>query len=301
MPILLSRPAHRARLRSAAALLVLALPLTALGDDTLEEENPRAVWGQFRTPQPGPARAVGAFSNGCLLGGARLPAQGPGYQAVELQRNAHYGHPETIRYVRELGERVASAELGSMLIGDLSQPRGGPAWRHGSHQSGLDVDVWLRLDQPTLTRRQRRNMRHPSVVASGTPRRVDPAMWSDAQAELVHLAAADPRVSRIFVDAAVKRDLCDREWEDRGWLRKIRHWPGHDDHMHVRLACPAGSRECVDQGPLPPGEGCGAELDAILDPPPPEPSAAEAPRRARPRPARPPMPDRCLALLEDAG
>ncbi|MEM9196140.1 MAG: penicillin-insensitive murein endopeptidase [Myxococcota bacterium] len=275
----------------------LATPFVegAFADDT--EENPRAVWGRFQTPKRGAPQAVGGYSNGCLLGAARLPAEGPGYQAVELQRNRRYGHPEAVRYVRELGERVESEGLGRMMIGDISQPRGGPAWRHGSHQTGLDVDIWLRLDQPELTRRARRNMDHPSVVTDGTPREVDPELWSDAQAELVHLAASDSQVSRIFLDAAIKRDLCDREWEDRSWLRKIRHWRHHDDHMHVRLSCPEGSRRCADQTPPPPGDGC-AELEAILNPPPPS-SDPPRPRRRVRRSYRPPMPDQCIALLEE--
>lgn len=31
-------------------------------------------------------------------------------------------------------------------------------------------------------------------------------------------------------------------------------------HMHVRLACPAGSDDCTSQDPPPEGDGCGAEL-----------------------------------------
>jgi penicillin-insensitive murein endopeptidase len=281
------------------------VPLTALADDPLVEsaverntatDSPRVVWGRFQTPLEARAEAIGGYSNGCLLGAAQLPAEGPGYQTVELQRNRRYGHSQTVGFLRELGEQVASAGLGRVLIGDIAQPRGGPASLHGSHQTGLDVDVWLRLEPSRLTRRQRQNMNHPSMVTDETPRRVHPERWSAGLAELVRLAASDARVTRILLDAAIKRDLCDRAWDDRSWLRKVRHWPGHDDHMHVRLACPRGSPECIDQAPPPPGEGCGPELDAILNPPP----APDGPvSRPRDRPP-PPMPDRCRAVVEDA-
>jgi penicillin-insensitive murein endopeptidase len=35
--------------------------------------------------------------------------------------------------------------------------------------------------------------------------------------------------------------------------------------MHVRLACPPGSSECVAQEPPPEGDGCGAELQSWFD------------------------------------
>ena len=43
---------------------------------------------------------------------------------------------------------------------------------------------------------------------------------------------------------------------DAAWLRKIRPWWDHTDHLHVRLNCPKGAPGCVDQDPLPPGDGC---------------------------------------------
>jgi penicillin-insensitive murein endopeptidase len=36
----------------------------------------------------------------------------------------------------------------------------------------------------------------------------------------------------------------------------------------VRLACPAGDTECVDQNPPPAGDGCGADLDYWFTPAP---------------------------------
>ena len=47
---------------------------------------------------------------------------------------------------------------------------------------------------------------------------------------------------------------------DRAWLNKIRPWWGHDDHFHIRLACPPDAGECQPQKPLPPGDGCDTDL-----------------------------------------
>ncbi len=221
---------------------------------------------------------------GCIAGAVLLPLEGPGYQAVDCSRRRHYGHPALVAFIGDLGRAVAARELGTMLVGDMSQPRGGPMPDgHVSHQGGLDVDVWFRLDVPALPRAVRDGIAQPRVVAAATGRPIA-ALWTDRNAELVRLAATDSRVSRVFVGAAIKRDLCERAWPDRAWLRVVRPWPGHDDHLHIRLRCPLDSPACVDQPALPPGESCRA---ADLAP------AFARERRERARPSRP-VPDRVL-------
>lgn len=211
-------------------------------------------WAMVPGPLPGSAQSIGRHGAACLVGAEQLPPEGVGYQAVDLSRRRHFGHPQLVDYVQDLGRRVAEAGLGPMLVGDMAQPRGGPMpWGHVSHQSGLDVDIWFRLDLPPLAREAREGLTQPILV--GASGELD-ARWTENSARLVHLAAQDPRVARIFVDAAIKRDLCARTWEERSWLRRVRPWPAHDEHLHVRLRCPADSPACIDQPEPPPGEGC---------------------------------------------
>lgn len=268
------KPAMRRSLARLCAGLGLAMPVPLLAEG----------WGEVTAPVAGPARSIGQPGAGCLAGAQALPSEGPGYQAVELQRNRYYGHPTLIDYLQALGERLSHAGIGPVLIGDLAQPRGGPmSYGHVSHQTGLDVDIWFRLDVPSLPADQRTGLAQPVLVdAEG---RLDPR-WSAAHARLVRLAADDPRVARVFVDAAIKRDLCAREWDDRTWLRRIRPWPAHDEHLHVRLRCPPGDEACIDQPEPPPGEGC----DAIAATP-------RAVVAAEPSPA-PPLPAACQSVLE---
>ena len=40
------------------------------------------------------------------------------------------------------------------------------------------------------------------------------------------------------------------------WLHKLRPWPGHNEHFHVRLFCPTDSLHCEAQDEIPPGDGC---------------------------------------------
>jgi penicillin-insensitive murein endopeptidase len=253
-------------------------------------------WGKSAAPSPGPVRIFGTYTNGCIAGARSLPPEGPGHQVVRMSRNRYFGHPETVDYLLNLGRRVTGAQLGIALIGDMSQPRGGPmAFGHASHEIGLDADVWFRLDLPPLPRIARENLDLPSMVNPAT-HRVDPKRFTDVQAELVRFAAMDPRVGRIFVNPAIKLALCERPWVDRSWLRLVRPWYGHDAHFHIRLNCPADQPACVSQDPPPPGDGCGEDLAGWLRKPVPAPRPPHK-EAVRPTPTPPSMPPACPAVL----
>src|SRR5581483_724606 len=85
--------------------------------------------------------------------------------------------------------------------------------------------------------------------------------WRPQDRAVLEAAARSPGVARIFVNAAIKRQLCREGGNDRDWLRLIRPWWQHREHFHVRLSCPAADGECRNQPPPPPGDGCGKELD----------------------------------------
>ncbi len=110
---------------------------------------------------------------------------------------------------------------------------------------------------------------------------------------LIKLAAQDSEVTRIFVNPAIKKQLCRAAGPDRAWLTKVRPWFGHRAHMHVRLRCPADSRECQEQAPPPSGDGCGAELESWFLPP--GPGTGKPPVKKAP----PPLPPSCQTLLDN--
>jgi penicillin-insensitive murein endopeptidase len=164
---------------------------------------------------------------------------------------------------------------------------------HGSHQSGLDADVWFNLDpKPKLTPWAREDVPLPSMVRDDQSW-VDQRRFTDKQVTLLRLAANDPRVDRIFVHPTIKAALCERSHGDRSWLRKIRPWRGHDEHFHVRLSCPASSPDCAPQAPVPPGDGCDSTLDWWLDHPSPRPPATPVVHRG----PSPRLPGQCRAVL----
>ena len=70
---------------------------------------------------------------------------------------------------------------------------------------------------------------------------VDPAVWNPSYLKMYRAVASEPQVARMFVNPAIKRELCREAGTDRAWLAKIRPWWGHDYHFHMRLVCPPGA------------------------------------------------------------
>ena len=152
---------------------------------------------------------------------------------------------------------------------------------HASHQVGLDADIWLTPmpRPPAVARRARGDVGHHGG-ARPTGNDVDPKVWTPAHLAVIKAAAEDPKVERIFVNAAIKKALCREAGKDRAWLHKVRPWWGHDYHFHVRIGCPADSPRMQGAAAAGRGDGCGKDLDywftdAVLHPPPPQ-GAAEA-------------------------
>ncbi len=247
-------------------MLAMVLWTYAAPGMAAEDSHPSNAWSRVETQTAGPARAIGESANGCLAGATPLPLDGPGYEVIRLSRRRYFGHDDTVDFVEALGRRAQADHLPVFYVGDMAQPRGGPLpFGHASHQTGLDVDIWLTLDTRSgLLPAEREDPELPSMIVQSTAQ-IDPAQFGPRQVSLLKLAASDPRVDRIFVNPVIKLALC-RGFggaADGGldWLHKLRPWWGHDDHFHVRLLCPENSPDCEPQAPMPDGEGCDAALE----------------------------------------
>ncbi len=279
----------------ALIVAAAAVSATAAGAAPLSASTPaKVLFSKAEVPAPGQPRPIGSYANGCMAGGEALPIDGPHWQVMRLSRNRNWGQPELVQFIEKFSADVAKQGWPGLLIGDMSQPRGGPMITgHASHQIGLDVDIWLtQMPDHAMTRQERETKAAQSLLVRGKRLVLDTRKWSDVDLRLYKQAASYPEVVRIFASPAIKQQLCETAGTDRAWLRKIRPWYGHDDHMHIRLACPPGISGCVDQAPPPEGDGCGRELASWFKPPPPPPKHPPKPK--------PPPPEKTLANLPAA-
>ncbi len=263
-----------ALLRTCSAIAAIAI-VSAACDRTIDVKTPvpepvhapsadspaAEQFAAVQSPSGGESKVFGSYTRGCIAGAQQLPLETAQWQVLNPTRNRAWGHPNLIRFIRTLALEVAGDGFRGLLIGDLAQPRGSPLPSdHNSHQVGLDADIWLTtLPQRKLSAAELETFVPPPMVDVGTLK-VN-ALFGTAQVSMLKRAAMAPGVERIFVSPPIKQALCDRAGDGpRDWLQKIRPWRGHMAHMHVRMACPAGSDDCKEQDPPPVGDGCGPEL-----------------------------------------
>jgi penicillin-insensitive murein endopeptidase len=278
IPLLLSA----AVIRAAGALAqdkgsVDPKPLPPLANPNDPKLGAKELFGRKVLPAAMPTRVIGFYAKGCIAGAEALPINGDTWQVMRLSRNRNWAHPDMVALLERLSAKAhKDAGWPGILIGDMSQPRGGPMLTgHASHQVGLDADIWL---TPMPNRRLSRNEREEmSAVMMVRPDRldVDPKVWTPGHLAVIRDAAQEPSVQRIFVNAAIKKALCREAKGDRSWLSKVRPMYGHDYHFHMRIKCPAGSSECQSQPEPAASEGCSADdlaywfKDSVLHPKPP--------------------------------
>ena len=271
-----------AKAQDRGTLTPVALPVLAHPDDPATPA--KALFGRETTPAPLAARAIGFYSHGCLAGAKALSVDGPTWQVMRVSRDRYWGHPDLIAFLERFSRKVPQvSHWPGILVGDMSQPRGGPMLTgHASHQIGLDADIWLTpMPDRHLPREDREEMMATNVVRADR-RDVDPTKWTPDHLAVIKAAAQDSEVERIFVNPAIKKALCREATGDRSWLAKVRPFWGHDYHFHVRIACPKGDGACEDQDPVSAGDGCDASLagwfkESILHPRP-------SPTPPKPRP-----------------
>ncbi len=244
---------------AAAGILCAALAAPALAKD---ETPAKQLFGAVKLPSSSPAQPFGFYAKGCMSGAVALPTDGPTWQAMRLSRNRRWGNPQMIALLQQFSQDAARLGWGSgILVGDISQPRGGPMLNgHASHQIGLDADIWFtpKPAQP-LTSQQREDMPFTSMLDKSKFLTVDDRRWTGTHAKLVMQAASYPQVERVFVNPAIKKKLCETWRGDRSLLGKVRPVYGHDEHFHIRMACPPGATSCKKQAPTPTADDCNSK------------------------------------------
>ena len=80
----------------------------------------------------------------------KLPAQGYGYETFDVE-SMRYGQPKTIARIKELAIRVYNKTGHKLYVGDLSNSGGGNSGRHAGHYNGIEVDIAIMGNTPTVS------------------------------------------------------------------------------------------------------------------------------------------------------
>lgn len=237
--------------------------LAALATVDLKHTPAKKLFGAKKLPLNMQARAIGSYAKGCLSGAKALPVTGPAWQAMRTSRNRNWAHPALVNLIEKLAKEAKQEDgWNGLLVGDMSQPRGGPMLTgHASHQIGLDADVWFTpMPDHVLTVAERETFTPIEMVKDRS--HLNRETWTESRANLIKRAASYPEVARIFVHPPIKAELCKWAKGDRSWLAKVRPYYNHTYHFHIRMKCPPGFAGCKNQAPAAPkdGTGCGEEM-----------------------------------------
>ena len=212
------------------------------------------------------SNAVGFYSDGSIEKAGTLPDSGPGFLKIFRLRTRAYGTETLVRTI-SLAASAWRAEFpvgDRVQVGDITDSNGGYVSGHASHQNGLDVDVaYLQTDR--IERDPNTNGPNGSNVNFVNSGKLSsnfdlPRNWA-----ILRNLVQRGNVGRIFVDGVIKNAFCKNAasmnptlsatWRTEV-LRRLRPYPNHANHFHMRLKCPTGHKKCVAQSEPPSGSGC---------------------------------------------
>src|SRR6266851_9729069 len=145
IPLLISAIAASATAPAQDKGSVNPKPLPPLANPNDPKVGAKELFARKLLPSTGPAHVIGSYVKGCIGGAEQMPLNGDNWQVMRLSRNRNWGHPDMIALIKRLAAKAhKDAGWPGILVGDIGQPRGGPALSgHASHQIGLDADIWL--------------------------------------------------------------------------------------------------------------------------------------------------------------
>lgn len=221
---------------------------------------------QLGVVSDGTSVSIGRTNGGTIVDPARLPDDGDGFWAPPTwrKRGARYAVDEMVDLIAAVGRKVSAQYPGSRVaIGDLSRLRGGGSEHHRSHQSGRDADFVLfytDLDGTPEVNDTMYRYGADGVALTNKQVKLDvPRSWAvvralitSPEADIQYIFFYEP-LTQMVLDYARSIGEPDLVIER---ARALLHQPGdslkHDDHMHVRIFCPANDLAygCQDAGNL---------------------------------------------------
>ena len=205
-----------------------------------------------------PALSIGAPNAGRLENAVHLDAKPYLRYVGPYSGDAHWGVKQLVdavdRAAREVRKRYPDAVLG---VGQLSQKTGGDIDRHHSHESGRDADLAYYLVDGAghpVTTDAFHAVRADGYVASDPRLKFDDgrnfalvsALVSDPHAHVTHIFVATWLRTRLLAYGARVGASPALRVRIAETLMQPRHALPHDDHFHVRVACPSSSPQCIE-------------------------------------------------------
>jgi len=214
----------------------------------------------------GTSLAYGTNSNGRLLNGVELPIQGDGYVVPPTwaKRGNNWGTDELVGLIVRTGRRLAEEIPESpFYVADLSPERGGSSVWHHSHQNGRDADLLFYArdaeGRPAAPPPQMPVFLEDGRTADGALTfdvernwRLVRALIDDPAVDVQYLFIYQPLADKLLAHAKALGEPTDVIARAAALLKQPGDSLKHDDHLHVRIFCPATDRPlgCKDRGPL---------------------------------------------------
>ena len=203
-------------------------------------------------------KSVGSPTDGHLVGGAHLDDTSyVKVMAHDAPGDVRWGLSPLVGMIDRAAKAVSKKFPGSVLeVGHLSRSGGGDVGDHASHESGRDADLAFYAKNSEGKQVFSDNM--VKFAGDGTASAWPGAHFDDARnwmlvssivqdnANVTHIFVSTPLRARLLAYAAkigapesVRTRAAELMMQPHGSLP-------HDDHFHVRIGCPAGQRECVE-------------------------------------------------------
>ena len=212
-----------------------------------------------KAPPKKPSKSIGAPNHGKLEGGVHLDVA-PHLRVVPAYQpgDARWGVRELVDAIdhaaRDVRKRFPDAVLG---VGELSHKEGGEIERHHSHESGRDADLAFYLVDSLgrgVARDRFLTILPNGVAAADAHVRFDDARnWtligalvSDPKARVTHVFAVNHLRTRLLSYAAKVNAPAALRARVAEVMMQPHHALPHDDHFHIRVACPTNSPECIE-------------------------------------------------------
>jgi len=194
-----------------------------------------------------PSQAVGPTNRGRLENGIRLPSH-RGY-VIRTPARA-YGTEETTRWMigafNAVDARFKHTKV--LRIHDISDRDGGKLRDHKSHQNGRDADISYYQTECSSNGCRFDDFRSSELDVARQWALLE--YWlRNGQAEMIFIDyRLQAKLYRYAKRKGVTRAQLDRwiqyprgKYEPSG---VIRHFPNHEDHLHVRFVCPYSDLKC---------------------------------------------------------